>query len=104
RLLRCSDLLQPQIKTSCTDRARLSGVWEIQITGRKTAMPYLCFLHAFKKLFTPFQLAIARILNLNPKRDGFSVTLYGESFRLLTMPSRSILTICSNSNRPSLSI
>jgi hypothetical protein len=33
-------------------------------------------------------------------REGCSVSLYGESVRLQTMPSRSIFTICSNSNRP----
>jgi hypothetical protein len=29
------------------------------------------------------------------------VTLYGESLRLQTMPSKSIVTICSNNKRPS---
>src|SRR5215831_12289983 len=42
-------------------------------------------------------------LTLIQYRDGFSVTLYGESFRLQTMRSRSIATIRSNSNCPSLS-
>jgi hypothetical protein len=32
-------------------------------------------------------------------REGFSVTLYGESLRLQTMPPKSIAMICSNSNR-----
>src|SRR5262245_34537524 len=36
-------------------------------------------------------------------REGLSVTLYGESFRLQTIPSKSIAMICSNKSRPSLS-
>jgi hypothetical protein len=73
--------------------------------GRRTSNREtgLFSLYSFKQFFTPFQLAIARILHFDPVARRLLVTLYGESFLLQTMPSKSILTIFSNSKRPSSS-
>src|SRR5215831_5690181 len=49
---------------------------------RNTAKPYLCFLNAFKKLFTSFELAIARILDLDPVARWFVGDFVGWVFPL----------------------